>query len=54
MIEFVMLFGVCLLFWWFAGRVIDDVLDQAEMDMAWWRALAHEDLSRRDDEGRAA
>ena len=40
-------------FWWMAGKLIDDALDQVETDMAWWRALAHEDIARRDDKDAA-
>lgn len=49
--DFLLLFAVAAGFWWLAGRLIDDVLDS---DMEWWRSLAHEDISRRDDEDRAA
>ena len=40
--DFLILFALALAFWWYAGRVISDVLDAA--DSAWTRA--HEDIGR--------
>jgi hypothetical protein len=42
--EFLLLFALALGFWWYAGRVIGDVLDAA--DDAWTRARAWEETGR--------
>lgn len=36
-LDFLILFVLALAFFWYAGRVIDDVLDKARADEAWWR-----------------
>lgn len=44
-LDFLILFALAFAFWWLAGRLIDDVLDQ--VDAQWGRFRAHERIGRR-------
>jgi hypothetical protein len=43
-LDFVILSLLALAFFWFAGRVIDDIV--SEIDAQWTKSWAHEDISK--------
>ena len=44
--DFLILFVLALAFFWYADRVINDVLDSCEADVEWWRGFEDERRNR--------